>query len=182
MIIIISGLSGSGKSISCKYLAEKFEYKLISASAYCRNLMKENNLDIIEFTRFLEKNKNIDMEIDNYIKNEILKYKKDLVVESRTMPFLIDEIKDQLEDKIFKIFLFCDEDVRIKRISERNNVSLEEAKKIVKSRDYSDIKRYLELYGKDFTNPKYYDLILNNTKMTPEEQNKILEKIIKLFN
>jgi cytidylate kinase len=98
------------------------------------------------------------------------------------MPFLIDEIKDQLEDKIFKIFLFCDEDVRIKRISERNNVSLEESKKIVKSRDYSDIKRYLELYGKDFTNPKYYDLILNNTKMTPEEQNKILEKIIKLFN
>jgi cytidylate kinase len=171
MIVIISGLTGSGKTTICKYLIEKLNLEYISGHEILEEIIKEKNIPKDKILEHMEKDKNIDLEVDKRILNKI---KENCVVDSRTMPFLF-------KGNAIKIFLYVDKEERIKRVAKRENISLEESRIYVEKKDYSDIKRYLEIYGCDFTNPKYYDIIVNITNLDTDKSCNLVYELIKTF-
>ena len=90
------------------------------------------------------------------------------------------------QGKAFKIFLDVDFRVGAERIyedvksnTERNEPrykTLEEAEKAIKRRMESDIRRYKKYYNVDIYDKTKFDIVINTTKMTPED---VAEKIIR---
>lgn len=73
----------------------------------------------------------------------------------------------QAKPDVLHVRIQAPSDVRIKRIAEREKLSLDEAKVKVKARDLSDvawIKRHFDLDSHD---PQLFDLIINTAKVTP---------------
>ena len=64
---------------------------------------------------------------------------------------------------VFKILVYCShDDVRIDRVVNRENITVEEAKKWIKQREGENIEKWKKLYGNyDFWDPKYYDLTID---------------------
>jgi len=170
MIIAISGKAGSGKSTIAKELALELGYKLYSIGDLQRKFADDRNISLEELRKLEKIDKSIDIDFDNYQKS--LSEKEDnFVIESRLSPFFMK--------KAFKIFLDCDDDERIKRISNdpKANRAVEDSKNILR-RDIDDQTRLKELYNFDFLDTKNYDLVIDTTNMKINEIiDYILDKI-----
>ena len=72
---------------------------------------------------------------------------------------------------VLKVLLICsDEAIRIDRVVNRDNVTVEEAKKFIKKREEENIIKWKKLYGDhDFWNPEseYYDLVIDTYSSGP---------------
>ena len=64
MLITLSGLSGSGKSSAANALAEKLKIPTVDIGAIFRRLAKKHGMDVAEFGKHVEKNPEIDHELD----------------------------------------------------------------------------------------------------------------------
>jgi cytidylate kinase len=83
-------------------------------------------------------------------------------------------------DKILKVLVICsNEALRIDRVVNRENISVEEAKIWIKNREEENISKWKKLYGNyDFWDPKYYDLIIDTySSGRMETVGKVLDKI-----
>jgi len=77
---------------------------------------------------------------------------------------------------ILKILLVCDDKKRIRRFSKREKISLKEAEKRLKERENNWLKKLKIIYKRnDFFSPKNYNLIINTTKLSP---NQVIKKAI----
>ena len=71
---------------------------------------------------------------------------------------------------VLKVLLMCDDALRIDRIVNRDNISVEEAKNHIRMREESNLAKWKRMYKtKDFWNPKHYDLIINTYSHGPQE-------------
>lgn len=71
---------------------------------------------------------------------------------------------------VLKVLLMCDDALRIDRVVNRDNVTVEEAKEHLRKREDANIGKWKRLYGvEDFWDPKYYDLVLNTYSHGPGE-------------
>ena len=180
MIIAISGKAGSGKSTAAQNVAKKLKYKYYSIGDLQRKFADEKGITLEELRRLEEKDKSIDKQFDDYQKR-LGEKENDFVIESRLGPFFLKNA--------FKIFLDCDDDVRVKRILSdvklRDNRKVEfsgkdPAKQIFK-RDLDDQKRYLKYYGFDFLDMRNYDFVLDSSYLTQDEVvDIILDKVKKM--
>ncbi|MDO8497496.1 MAG: cytidylate kinase family protein [bacterium] len=98
-----------------------------------------------------------DKQID-YGMRERLQKEKHIVLEAWLSGFFAKDLKNTL-----KVLLVCsNEALRIDRVANRDQVSISEAKNLIKERVESNFKKWERLYGvSDFFDPKYYDLILD---------------------
>lgn len=164
MRITISGVPGSGKTVVSKALAEKLKLEYYSMGIILRELAKKKNLTILEITKLAEKDDTIDKELDNLQKQ--LNKKDNFVIDSRLgFYFIPDSIK---------IFLTCDDETAARRIyrdqrDDEKYINYSDALKQVKTRRESEKKRYLKYYNIDYTDPKYFDLIIDTSDYTTEE-------------
>lgn len=81
---------------------------------------------------------------------------------------------------VLKVLVFCShEDVRVDRVMNRENVSVEDAKTWIRQRETENITKWKKLYGDyDFWDPKYYDLVIDTYGCGPmETMGKVLDKI-----
>ena len=63
---------------------------------------------------------------------------------------------------VLKVLLQCDDALRIDRVVNRDNLSVEEAKKHLQEREEANLKKWERMYGvSDFWDPKHYDLVIN---------------------
>ena len=69
MIIAISGLHGTGKSTIAKKIAEKLGLRHYSTGDAFRELAKEMNMTLKEFTSYVENNPIIDKKLDEKVKS-----------------------------------------------------------------------------------------------------------------
>ena len=67
MILAISGLHGTGKTTVGKLIAEKLGIEYYSTGQAFRDLAREMNLSLEEFTKYVESNPDIDKKLDNKI-------------------------------------------------------------------------------------------------------------------
>jgi cytidylate kinase len=79
---------------------------------------------------------------------------------------------------VLKILLIAPKEVRLKRIAQRDGLSLEEAEKRTLYREQIEKERYKRYYGIDVSDPSIYDLIVDTNLYPFEEMKKIIKKIV----
>lgn len=170
--ITISGEAGSGKSTVADFIAKKLKIKRYSTGDYMRTMAAARGVTIIELNKMSETDQSIDKELDDWQKDLEKKKHEAFVIDSRLGFHFIPSST--------KIFLHADMKVRAERIFHNNrlveeNTTLKKTLTNIKKRQTLERKRYKEKYGIDYLDFSKYDLVMDTTKMKPEE---VVEKII----
>ena len=176
MIITISGKAGSGKSTVARLLSEKLKLKHYSIGDLMRIMANEKKLTLLEFNKLAEKDKSIDFELDNKLK-ELGKAKDNFVVDGRLTAFFIP-------NAYVKVFLDANDEVRAERIlrdkrQQEKSENLKETIASIKKREESEKKRYQKYYGVNYLDKKLYNYVIDTTKLNP---NQVVEKIVEFIN
>lgn len=160
--ITISGRVASGATTLSRSLAKKLGWKLINGGELYRKHAKKNSIPLEQTNLSSD---SYHLQLDNFIK-EKLKNDRQLIIESWLAGFDAQEIPG-----VFKVFVTCSDDgVRIDRLVNRDKISVEEAKKHLKTREEENLKKWEKLYHtRDFWNPKLYDLIIDTYYYGPTE-------------
>ena len=171
MIIAISGLHGTGKSTISKQIAKELKLGYYSTGNAFRDLAEKMNMTLEEFSEYVEKNPDIDNQLDTTIIN--VAEKGNIVVESQLSGYLLDEIAD------FKILLICPVEIRVKRMAERDGTNFDEKLKETQFRENSELERFKILYNIDLNDEKraneVFNFIINTQSLTIEE---VVEEIL----
>ncbi len=178
MIITISGLHGTGKSEIAKLIADRLGILYYSTGQMFRDLAKEKNMTLEEYTNYVESHPDIDKELDNKVVN--IAKKGNIIIDSQLSGYILKSIAD------FRIHLTCPLELRVKRMSERDQTSLEEKLKETTLREKSELERFKKLYNIDISDKnlinKLFDLVINTENLSIEEVlDKILSEIKNLY-
>lgn len=106
---------------------------------------------------------------------QMLTKEQHLIYEAWLSGFVAREIKG-----VLRVLLICSSDaIRVDRVVNRENISVEEAKHWIKQREEENITKWKKLYGDyDFWDPKYYNLVIDTySSGRLETLGKILDKI-----
>ena len=107
----------------------------------------------------------VDLQIDVAMRKKISDPTVHMAIESWIAGWNARDIKH-----VLKVLLMCDNALRIDRIVNRDNISVEEAKKHIRMREESNLAKWKRMYKtKDFWDPKHYDLIINTYSHGPQE-------------
>ena len=162
MILTISGLHGTGKSTIGKLVAEKLGIKYYSTGQAFRDLAKEMNLTLEEFTEYVENNPDLDKKLDHKIIE--IAQNGNIIIDSQISAYILESIAD------FKILLICPLEIRVERMTERDNESYDKKLDETTMREKSELTRYKKLYNIDLKDEekigKIYNLIIRIMKNT----------------
>jgi len=171
MILTISGLHGTGKSTIGKLVAEKLGIKYYSTGQAFRDLAKKMNLTLEEATKYVENNPKIDKKLDHKIIE--IAQKGDIIIDGQLSAHFLESIAD------FKILLICPLEIRVERMTERDNTFYDKKLKETILREDSELNRYKKLYNIDLKDEekiaKLYNLIIDTENLTIDE---VLEQIL----
>ncbi|MBD3350689.1 MAG: AAA family ATPase [Candidatus Lokiarchaeota archaeon] len=177
MIIAISGLHGTGKTTVSKKIAKKFNLTWYSTGKLFRELAKEKGLTLDEMSKLAEKNRDIDEELDQRIRDYAMK--GNCVLDNQLSPYLLGDIID------YCILLKCSRDVRIERIAERDETTIDYAINETLVREESEHQRFIEYYGIDLLDaPRIlgtFDLIIDTTYLDDQSVTNVIETALKEF-
>jgi cytidylate kinase len=161
MLVTISGPAGSGKSTAAAALAEALDYDHVSGGDIFRELADERGLTPLELNKLAEEDDQIDRDLDRRLR-EIAASRDGVVLESRLAGWMAGEHAD------FRVWLDAPLSVRARRIADREEKSVDLARRETKERSESEARRYLEYYGIDIEELTIYDLALNTARLSPE--------------
>jgi cytidylate kinase len=164
MIITVSGPPGSGKSTLSKTIAEHFGLTLISSGDVFRAMAMERGVNLEEFGNIAESDPDIDKEIDRR-QIELSKQAGDFLFEGRLSGWFLEAD--------LMIMLKTDVEVRARRISQREDISLEQAMHETRVRQQSEAKRYKDYYNIDIADLTPYDLVMESSVWDPQATAKI---------
>lgn len=169
--ITISGLSGSGKSTIGKNISKKLKLKYKNMGDIFRELAKEKKVSLEKFSQTRTE------ETDILLDKKCLEFAKkgNVLLNGRLTGWAAGDNAE------IRIWVECNLDVRAKRVAERENKNIKQAKKDIIQRDTADKKRYKELYEIDTENTEIYNYIFDNSKATYEEAITKPSKDIKLL-
>lgn len=150
-----------------------------SAGDFFRAIAEEKGLTVEELSENADKE--TDLEVDRRTLEKGLN--ENCVIESRIAGRVLGDFSD------LRIYITASPEERArrsledqkegKREDEKEVNSLEEAKKKVEKRDQDNNERYRDYYGIDPENLEIYDVVIDNTEMTVEEQREELEKVFR---
>jgi cytidylate kinase len=171
----MSGLHGTGKSTIAKKLAEELELKYFSTGKAFREMADNMGMSLEEFNQYVENHPEIDQKLDWKVV-EIAKEEDDYVIESQLSGYLLKDIAD------YMILLTAPLEIRIKRMAERDEESIEEKLTETKIREDSEYQRFKDLYDIDVRDDdlkaEIFDLIIDTENLSIQGVlNKILEFI-----
>lgn len=107
----------------------------------------------------------VDHQIDAAMRKKLSDPKVHVAVESWIAGWNMRGMKH-----VLKVLLMCDDALRIDRVVNRDNISVQEAKKHLRERERTNIAKWKRMYGvSDFWHPKHYDLIINTYSHAPAE-------------
>ncbi|MEM3832946.1 MAG: AAA family ATPase [Thermoprotei archaeon] len=174
LVIAVSGPPGSGKSTYAQTIAYKFNLKYFSAGAIFRQIAKEMSVTFAELHQIAMSNFDIDKRVDETVISEAKK--GNIVIDSHLGAWLLKDIAD------IKIYVTAPLEIRIARISKRDNISIEDAKKIVKHREEINAKRFKMFYNIDINDLSIFDLMINTALWNEEFIASTLISAIKNLN
>lgn len=160
--ITVGGLPGTGTSTLCRLLAEKTGLPYHYAGALFREEAKRRGLTLAEFGALSQKDPSIDEALDD--RQIFLLKRGNLVLEGRLSGWLAQRHKVPA----LKVWIVCDEPVRIRRLVDRDGGTIEAQADATWERETSEADRYRRYYGVDLTNLSLYDLVLDSTSKTPQ--------------
>jgi cytidylate kinase len=165
LIITVSGPHGTGKSTYAKALAEALGLRYVCAGELFRELAKERNLSLEAFSSLAAKDPAIDKMIDERTKAETKK--GGLVIDAQLGAWMVNGLAD------VKILMLAPDEVRFKRIADRDGKTLDSARKETVAREEIQKERYKKYYGVNVDDLSVYDLKID-TSLYSVEQTKSL--------
>lgn len=167
--IAISGKSGCGNTTVSTLLSEKLGVKLINYTF--RQLASEKGLTLAQVIEKAKTDDSYDIFVDNH-QVELAK-KESCVLGSRLAIWMLKEAD-------LKVYLLASDDVRAKRILNREGGDLNEIKAFTQMRDREDSGRYLKLYKIDNNDYSFADMVVDTAKYNPEQiVDLILNELVK---
>ncbi|MFA6099018.1 MAG: AAA family ATPase [Patescibacteria group bacterium] len=183
MIISLSGKPGSGKSTVAKKIAQDFGLERIYIGGLRREAARARGMTLAEFNKLGESSDETDKIFDEEV-GKIGATRDKIVIESRTafhfiphsVKIFLDVTPEEGAKRIWKA-------LRDKKQSNRNEgrdlSTYEDVLASVRERIDSDYLRYKKYYGIDIFNRDNYDLFLDTTNLTPEEEYQVVHGYIK---
>ncbi len=162
MLVTISGAPGSGKTTVARLLAQRLRVPHVYAGDLYRKEAQQRGLSLEEFTKLCERDHSVDRALDAAMASRARE--GNVVLEGRLAGFLAAE--DGLD--ALKIWLTASEQVRARRVAQRENGDWRQIERMNRERHGSDAKRYREIYGFDLTDTSVYDVVLSTDDRTPE--------------
>lgn len=169
--IAISGRPGAGRSTLLKNLrpiVEPLQWEIFSGGDWARQFAIESGKHDPKDPKHhlaTDYGDDIDYQIDQSLRKKISDPNVHMAVESWIAGWNARGMKH-----VLKVLLMCDDALRIDRVVNRDNVSVEEAKEHLFVREKTNLGKWQRLYGtQDFWDPKYYDLVINTYSHGPKE-------------
>lgn len=180
-IISLGGELASGKGTTSVILAEKLNYGIYRNGEYFRKLAKESGMDVTTFNEYVKKHPEIDMQIEKSA-SEYAKTHDNFIIDARLGFYAVPES--------FKVYLTVDIKEAARRAfndpnrkSTENLATIEEQMADIQKRYQIENERYWDLYHVHKEDLSNYDLVIDTTKMTPQEvSDKIEEEYKKWLN
>ncbi len=179
--ITISGRIASGSTTLAKGLANELGWKHIEGGdVFWEQVRSRLHLDSKDTNLRPDKE---DQDFDTQLK-KILADDKNLILETKLAAFNAQGIPG-----VFKILVVCEDegqdktDIRIDRLLNREDITVEEAKEEVVERENNDLDKWRNLYANGDPNwhywdKKYYDLIVNTFPNNAEESLNLVLKAL----
>ncbi|MDI6806361.1 MAG: cytidylate kinase family protein [Candidatus Aenigmarchaeota archaeon] len=171
LTITVSGLAGSGKTTGAKAIAKALKLKYYEIGAIQKSLARKRKISLEQQVK-TRANK-IDYMMDR--KSLELAMRGGCVIVARLAGWVAGRWADA------KILYVAPINVRAKRVARKEGISINEAKKRIRSRDIDDRKKYKKIYGIDLQDKSIYDIIIDNSKISLEEGKKIVVRSTKDF-
>ncbi len=156
--IAISGRSGCGNTTVSRMLAEKLSIRLINYTFH--SMADEQGVTFDQMCAMAES----DDAWDRHLDEEQIRRAREgsCVLGSRLAIWFLHEAD-------VKVYLSASEEVRVRRIQEREGGSFETVQAATAARDKRDHARYLRLYNIDTTSYTFADLVIDTEFATPEQ-------------
>lgn len=172
-LITISGKIAVGTTTLTRNLVNSLGWKHINIGAIQREYDRKHKLHENKVGALYRTDKH-EKEIDT-MTEQILKNGKEIIYEAWLSGFFARSYQD-----VLKVLLICSHnDIRVDRVANRENVSVDEAKNWIKQRESENTEKWKRLYGKyNFWGHKYFDLVIDTYKTGPlETLGKVLDTI-----
>ena len=170
--ITVSGRIGSGASTLAEKLGEELGWEVLEGGRLFRKFALEKNISI---TQTNQRPDRMDLEYEAMV-TAMLRKQSGKIIQSHLAGFDAQGIEG-----VFKILVLCEDDqgndrieLRIDRLVNRENVSIEEAKQEVKERERQNLEKWQKLYAEGelawvYWDKKYYDLVINTYSHNKKE-------------
>lgn len=154
--VTVSGGIAVGTSTLAKNLERILGWKYVNAGEIQRQYDRQNNLNENAHGA-VQRSDEHEREIEDMTK-KMLSEENHIVYEAWLSGFVARDMKD-----VLKVLLVCsNEAIRVDRVVNRDKVSIDEAKHIIKTRQSENIEKWKKLYGDhDFFDSKKYDLVID---------------------
>lgn len=170
--ITIGGRAGTGTSTLARILEERTGLRYVYGGRIFRDAAEARGMSLAEFGKLCEEDPSVDRELDDR-QVELLRGGS-LILESRLAGWLAH--RNGLE--AFKVWVVCDEEERIRRITARDGGDTETQTARTSEREASERLRYHRYYRMDLDDLTPYDLVLDSTSVSPEElADEVLAKV-----
>ena len=174
-IISICGDLASGKGTVSNILLKDLEYNIIYKNGeYFRKLAKEHGMDITSFNKYVEKHPEIDIAVEKSA-GDYAKTHDKFIIDARLGWYAVPQS--------FKVYLKVDLEVSAQRAfndknrkSTENFATIEEQKADIQKRYKLENLRYWNLYKVRKDDMSNYDLVVDTTKLTPQEVANIIKE------
>lgn len=171
--ITVSGKIATGTSTLAKNLQKALGWQRINAGEIQRLYDREHGID--ENARgAAARSDEHEREIDAMTKKK-LEQESNLVYEAWLSGFVARGIPG-----VLKVLLVCSQDaVRIDRVANREKISIDDAKRFIKTREEENIGKWKKLYGDhDFWAPEEFDIVIDTFSSGPMETlGKVLDRL-----
>lgn len=169
--IAISGRPGAGRSTllsNLKPYLQTLNWEFFSGGDWSRQFAIQagkHNPNDAKHHKATDYGEEVDHQIDAAMRQKISDPKVHMAIESWIAGWNARGIRH-----VLKVLLMCDDALRIDRIVNRDNLTVEEAKAHIRSREEENLAKWKKMYGvSDFWDSKYYDLVINTYSHGPKE-------------
>jgi predicted cytidylate kinase len=162
--VTVGGPPGSGTSTLCRLLKEELDIEYIYAGEIFRNRARELGLTLAEFSDVCEEDPSHDRKLDEEMVH--LAKRGNVLLEGR----MIGPLCKKEGISSYRIYMHAEPRVRAERLQERDGGDLEGVIRQMMEREESEAVRYRDIYGMDPRDPSHYDLVLDSTDITPEQE------------
>jgi predicted cytidylate kinase len=155
--ITIAGKICTGKSTVREYLQDKLQWQGFSTGEIFRKYIKAHNLHLDR----VEEQDQIGRDVDAMIQKR-LRDEQHLVIDT-----WINGVLSSKLPQVFKVMLTCNDDIRVARFVEREEVSVDEAKERIFNRENALLDKLSSMYGiDDILDPKHYNVVVDTSNLT----------------